>query len=129
MNSRRQERRQDRGRRAWSAGHRAEAAAALLLMAKGFRILSRRFTCPAGEIDLVARRGRLLIFVEVKSRADLTVAGQAITATQQRRISRAAGAFLQGRADLAGLDLRFDAVLFGRGGWPTHVTDAWRPIG
>jgi len=116
-----------RGRLAWSAGRRAEAVAAMLLMAKGFRILARRFACPAGEIDLVAGRGRLLVIVEVKARADAGLAAESITLRQRRRINRAAEAYLQIRPDLAGRDLRFDAVVSGRGGWPQHIADAWRP--
>jgi len=119
--------RRARGGRAWHAGVRAEALAAVLLTGKGFRIVERRFACPAGEIDIVARRGRLLVFVEVKARRDAATAAEAITPRQRRRIERAAEAFLQGRPDLAGMDLRFDAVVFGRGLWPRHITDAWRP--
>lgn len=51
-------RRRERGRQAWTASRRAERAAALLLMAKGYRVLSERYVCPVGEIDLVVRRGR-----------------------------------------------------------------------
>ena len=119
--------RPERGRRAWSPGHRAERWAALLLMAKGFRILDRRFSCPAGEIDLIVRRGRLLAFVEVKVRANEALAAASITPSQRDRIARAAQAFMQANPQLAGLDLRFDAVVAGRGGWPRHVADAWRP--
>lgn len=120
-------RRQARGRRAWNAGRRAETLAALMLMAKGYRIVARRFACPAGEIDLIARRGRALVFAEVKTRADAGLAGEAISPRQRRRIGRAAEAFLKSHPGYARFDLRFDAILFGRGGWPRHVCDAWRP--
>ena len=107
-------------------GHAAEAIAALLLRAKGFRILARRFRSPAGEIDLVAKRGRVLAFVEVKRRADTARAAEAVTAKGQTRIARAAEHFLLRHPRWAGCDLRFDAILIG-GGWPRHIPDAWRP--
>lgn len=119
--------REARGRRAWFAGRRAERAAALLLMAKAFRILSERHAGPAGEIDLIARRGRLLAFVEVKTRATHALAAESISGYQRRRIVAAAEQFLQTQPDLAGCDMRFDAVVFGRGAWPRHIADAWRP--
>ena len=70
------------GRRAaYERGRYAERWAALLLRAKGYRILARGYRCRAGEIDIVARRGSLLVAVEVKARADLTAAAEAIQAT------------------------------------------------
>ncbi len=114
-------------RRAWRFGLGAERLAALWLGAKGFRVLARRFQCPQGEIDLVARRGRLVVFVEVKARADAAAAAEAVSARQRRRIERAAEVFLQRRPEFAGSDLRFDAVLITPGRLPRHVADAWRP--
>lgn len=78
-----------------------------------------------GEIDIVARRGRILVFVEVKARAAPTP--EILTVRQQRRIVRAAEAFLMTRPDLSALDLRFDLMLVGRSGWPKHLAGAWRP--
>ena len=63
-------------------------------MAKGYRIAARRWRCPAGEIDIVARRGKLLIFVEVKARARLDDAAWSVTERSQRRIAAAAAAWL-----------------------------------
>ena len=117
-------RRQIRGQRGWAAGHRAETIAALLLTAKGYRIVARRFACPAGEVDLIAKRGRTLVFAEVKSRVDPDTAAQAITARQRTRIARAAEVFLQRHPPYASFMLRFDAILFGRGNWPRHISDA-----
>jgi putative endonuclease len=56
-------------RRAWRRGRLAESMAAFLLRLKGFRILARGYKVPVGEIDIIARRGRLIAFVEVKARA------------------------------------------------------------
>jgi putative endonuclease len=105
-------------------GRRAETLAAWLLRAKGYRIIARRFRCPAGEIDLVAARGRTLVFVEVKTRGDVGIAAESLLPHQRRRIRNAAQAFLQRRPDLADRFMRFDAVLVS--GFPRHQTDAWR---
>lgn len=107
-------------------GRRAEWFAAGWLQLKGYRILARRFATPVGEIDLIARRGGLLVFVEVKQRETLANALAAVRPAQQRRIERAASYFLAGRADLATLDMRFDVVAFGDGLLPRHVTGAWQ---
>ena len=113
-------------RRAHGFGRRAERLAGWWLRLKGYRILARGFRVPAGEIDLIVRRGRTLAFVEVKARADLADARQAVTPRQRRRNARAATAFLQRRTELAGLDARFDVVLLAPGRLPRHVPDAWR---
>jgi putative endonuclease len=113
-------------RRAWRRGRRGERLAAWWLRLKGYRILARDFRSAVGEIDLVARRGRLLALVEVKARPSLAEAGEAIGRHQRERIGRAAKAFLQRHPSLGTLDLRFDAVLIVPGRWPRHVPDAWR---
>jgi putative endonuclease len=75
---------------AFRTGVSAEAQAAALLIAKGYRILARRFRTPHGEIDIVARRRNLLAFVEVKARETLDDAAYAVTPRQQARIIAAA---------------------------------------
>jgi len=107
-------------------GHRSEMIAAWWLRLKLYRIVARRYRTAAGEIDLIVRRGRTLVFVEVKARADFRGAAEAVSARQQHRIARAASQFLAARPDLAGLDQRFDALLIVRGTWPRHVPGAWR---
>ncbi len=99
----------------------------LLLRLKGYRILARNFRCPAGEIDIVARRGALLVAIEVKRRNDAGTAAEAILVRQRRRIARALEAFMARRPDLAARAVRFDAVLVAPGAWPRHLLDAWRP--
>ncbi|MGH6720024.1 MAG: YraN family protein [Alphaproteobacteria bacterium] len=112
-------------RSAEERGRRAEALAALRLRLAGYAILARRERNPAGEIDLIARRGRTVAFVEVKARAAFGPDGP-VSPRQWARIGRAAELFLARRRDLATFDLRFDLVLVG-GWWPRHVPDAWRP--
>lgn len=116
-----------RRRAAEARGRRGEALAAWWLRLKGYRILARDYRTPVGEIDLVARRGRVLAMVEVKRREGTAAALEAISPRQQARIARAAEAFLQRHRALAGLDLRFDSVLIVPGRPPRHLPDAWRP--
>lgn len=113
--------------KAYRDGLFAETLAAWLLRLKGFRILERRFKCPSGEVDLIARRGQLLVFVEVKRRAHLDEAAFAIHETQMRRIHKAAETYLTRTASPASLRLRFDAILVAPSGRFRHLTDAWHP--
>ena len=117
----------ERRQRAERRGRWAERAAAMLLRLKGFRILGRNVRTPAGELDIVARRGRLVVFCEVKARADADTAAAALGPRQQARIERAALAYLQRRRATADTEVRFDVVLVPRRGIPRHVVDAWRP--
>jgi putative endonuclease len=117
---------QARRRRAWHRGRQAETLAACWLRLKGYRILARGFRVNVGEIDLIARRGRLLALVEVKARARLADAGESLSRGQKQRIGRAAQVFLQRHPHLGELDLRFDVVLIAPWQWPRHISDAWR---
>jgi putative endonuclease len=110
---------------AFRLGLSAETRAAALLLAKGFRIVARRWRSPVGEIDLIVRRGRLLVFVEVKARHRFDDAAEAVTARQQRRIAAAAAAWLASHADDRERDLRFDAVLVAPWRVPRHIPAAF----
>lgn len=112
---------------AYRYGRWAEALCVGLLRLKGFRILARNLKTPVGEIDIVARRGRLIAFAEVKARADIGAAAESLTPRQRQRIERAAQVFLAGRLALAGCDIRFDLMLVEPGRLPRHIPDAWRP--
>ncbi|HMA48937.1 MAG TPA: YraN family protein [Magnetospirillaceae bacterium] len=110
-------------------GRRAEFVATLMLRLKGYAILERRVKAGAGgrgEIDIVARRGGVIAFVEVKARANLEHAALALSQRQRERLLRGAEAYLAARPRLAHLSPRFDAVLAAPGHWPRHVIDAWR---
>ncbi|MBX3445638.1 MAG: YraN family protein [Parvibaculaceae bacterium] len=115
------------GRAAHRLGLRAEMLAALLLRLKGYRIVARRLKTPAGEIDMVVRRGRALAIVEVKARGLDDTAVEALLPRQQRRLEQAAAHFLGRHPQLAGLALRFDVVLVTPFRLPRHMKDAWRP--
>ena len=110
---------------AFRTGISAESRAAALLIAKGFRILARRWRSPVGEIDIVARRRHLLIFVEVKARAVLDDAAWSVTERQRARIAAAAEAWLAAHADDRIRDIRFDAMLVAPGRIPQHIPAAF----
>ena len=113
-------------RRAHLFGLRAESVAALLLRLKGYQVLDRRFAAAGGEIDLVARRGATIAFVEVKARDDLDAAAAAISETKRRRVSRAARVWLARNPWAAGLNLRGDAVFVAPWRLPRHIAAAYR---
>ncbi|HLJ01380.1 MAG TPA: YraN family protein [Bradyrhizobium sp.] len=110
---------------AFRTGLSAESRAAALLMAKGYRILAKRFRTPHGEIDIVARRGNLLTFVEVKARGTIDEAAYAVTPRQQARIIAAAQAWLMAHPEHALYDLRFDAMLIAPRSLPRHLVAAF----
>ncbi len=116
----------DERRRRFRFGRFAEEICAWHLRLRGYRILARRFRTPLGEIDIVARRGGLVAFIEVKARRDLVQAGESLSPHQQRRITRAAGMYLQKQPSLQRLDQRFDVMLVAPWHMPRHVIDAWR---
>lgn len=114
---------------AHARGLAAEALAAALLEGLGFAILARRVRTKAGEIDLIARIDDLIVFCEVKVRADLDAAAFSILPRQQRRIAAAAEAWLAERPDHARLNARFDAVLVTTGGRVRHLPGAFEMAG
>ena len=113
-------------RRAQRRGRLAEWLCLWHLRLRGWQILARGWRCPAGEIDILARRGRVLAVIEVKSRGEFATAASALAPRQRRRITRAAEAFVLQRSELAGLDLRFDLMLVAPLRLPRHWPSAWR---
>ncbi|MEA3002780.1 MAG: putative endonuclease [Sphingomonadales bacterium] len=110
--------------RAEQGGRRAETIAAWWLRLKGWAILARRVRTPVGEVDLIARRGRILAFIEVKARATAGEAALALDDYRLRRVAAAAEA-LAHRYARAGDDLRIDAVFVVPGRLPRHLTNIW----
>ncbi len=114
-------------RAAYQRGRGAETLAALLLRAKGYRIVTRGYRRRTGEIDIIAHRGPVLVAVEVKARTTLTAAAEAIDQRQRRRIERAFSDFIARQSEYSGCDIRFDAILVSPWRFPRHIVDAWRP--
>ncbi|MEH3047026.1 YraN family protein [Sphingomonas adhaesiva] len=107
-----------------AAGRRGERIAAWWLRLKGWRILDRRVRTPAGEVDLIAKRGDLIAFVEVKARRTAAELDHAI---DQRRLARVAAAaeVLMPRYATNGEDIRVDVLLLAPGTRPRHIENAW----
>jgi len=113
-------------RRKAELGRSAEWRAVWRLRLAGYAIVARRYRTKMGEIDIVARRGHMLIFVEVKARAQHMVAAESLGERQLERVARAASLFLARHPRYAEYAVRFDAVLV-VGLWPRHQPDIWRP--
>ncbi|MEE4450338.1 YraN family protein [Novosphingobium resinovorum] len=116
----------DRRRRAERDGRRGERLAGLYLWLTGWRVIARRVKTRRGEIDLVARRGRTLCFVEVKWRARREELDTAIDAYRLRRVAEAA-ALVSARLARPGDDMRIDVILIAPGNWPRRIVNAWQP--
>ena len=110
---------------AFRLGLSAESRAAMFLIAKGYRILARRFKTPLGEIDIVARRRRALVFVEVKARETSGDAAESVTARGKQRIVAAAEMWLARNPADAQAEIRFDVVLVTPGKLPQHIPNAF----
>jgi len=111
-------------RRAERSGREGEMRAAWFLRAKGWRILDQRVRTPAGEVDLVARRGKLIAFVEVKTRKTVAELDHAIDEYRLARVA-AAAEMLAPRYLQADDDMRVDVVLIAPRAWPRHIENAW----
>ena len=107
-------------------GRRGEGWAALWLRLQGWRIVARRLKTPRGEIDLIARRGRTVAFVEVKWRASAAERDMAIDAYRLRRVAAAVEAAAH-RFLRDGDNPRIDVLLLAPGRWPRHIVNAWQP--
>ena len=112
-------------RRAFRRGHVAEYLAAAFLLCKGYRILATRHRTSLGEIDLVARKGDLVVCVEVKARRDLDSAVFAVTGTAQNRIRAASDLWLSRQPDAHRLSVRYDIVAVRPWRLPHHLVDAF----
>lgn len=123
-------------KRAHRLGHRAEARAAWFLRLKGYRILALRAQLAGVEVDIVARRGDMLVLVEVKARAQHADGAYAVTAHKRNRMERAALALLAtpwarecvksaGRGVHSAPTIRFDVITIVPRRWPQHIANAW----
>ena len=117
----RREGRTRKGRLAHSEGHAAEWTAALWLMLKGYQILGFRLKTRHGELDILARKGRVLAAVEVKRRATREAALEALGPVQHGRLVRATAAVRKSRPGLRALTLRLDLIALAPGRLPRHI--------
>ena len=112
------------------SGKLAEIYAQAIFMAKGYRIVAKNYTTGkgtgAGEVDFVAIKKNLLVFVEVKQRKTLEDAAYSIMSGQQQRIWNGAEAFIQKNPEYQDFDIRFDAVLISLPFKYKHIEDAFR---
>lgn len=106
-------------------GRFAETIACWFLRLHGWHILTRRARVRGGEVDIVARRGKIVAFVEVKARATPEAAAMAIDPSRLRRVIVAAER-LAPRYMRAGDDVRVDAILIVPFRWPQHLTNIWQ---
>jgi putative endonuclease len=108
-----------------SFGRHGETIAAWFLRLQGYRIVETRCKTPVGEIDLIARRFGITVFVEVKTRRSATLEGEALTVVNTRRIVRAAEYYISRHPRLAQSTLRFDVIFLAPRMWPRHVKNAF----
>lgn len=110
---------------AYRFGRWAETLSCWRLKLVGYAIQARRYKVAVGEIDLIARRGNLLAFIEVKARQDQALATHSLSPFQRRRIEAAAEAFLKTHPEFADCQCRFDLITVTPWGWPQHLKGAW----
>jgi putative endonuclease len=111
--------------RAEKRGRGAETLACWYLRLRGWRILARRARVPGGEVDIEARRGRTLAFVEVKARNSADAAAFALDDWRLRRVAVAAER-LAPRYMREGDDVRIDALFIVPRRWPRHLANVWQ---
>ncbi len=116
----------ERGRKAHKAGLASETRSAWFLRCKGYRILCQRYKTPVGEIDIIAKRGGTIVFIEVKNRADEDLAAAAITPISVSRMRRASEYYLARHSEKSSRAIRLDVMLITpRRWWPTHIRNAF----
>ena len=112
-------------RQSHQTGQLAEWICMGRLWLTGWQILATRWRCPSGEIDLIASRGKLVTFIEVKARKTHQEAIASISATQQQRITNAASLWMAKNPQYAGHDLRFDVMSVSVWPWPKRYVNAF----
>jgi len=117
---------QGKRQKAEAAGRRGERLAALAYRLRGYRILETRFKTKIGEIDLIARKKDVIIFIEVKHRATIDAGVYSVTSAQSRRIDGAANLFMAKYRGADHCERRNDIVITGASRFPHIIKDAWR---
>ena len=116
---------------AYHKGHFAETIALWYLRLKGYRFVARNYTVKrgtgAGEIDLIMKKGKTIVFFEVKKRRTYHLSAEAITIENQMRVVRSSAVFLRQHPEYNGYQMRYDAILFSDYHFlPRHIVNAWR---
>jgi len=111
--------------RAERRGRTAELVAALFMMMKGYRPLAWRLKTARGEIDLIMKSGRRIVFVEVKTRAEIDLGLASITPLKAQRMFDAARLWIGRNARDLGADYRFDILVVSAYHWPRHIENAF----
>ena len=109
----------------YNYGLRAEYMCLWFLRFRGYHILAQRYKTPVGEIDLIARKKDVLVFVEVKARQTVTEASESLSAKMRNRITRAAEFYISQNPQMAGLAMRFDLLACAPPFHIRHLDNAW----
>lgn len=115
----------NRRQKAHLRGHLAEYYCILFLLLKGYSILALRYKHPRGEIDIIARKGNALIFIEVKARATKEAALESITQQKKQRTMQAALGYIANQSQFQHHDLRFDVMVVTSRLRIIHLANAW----
>ncbi|MFC7292386.1 YraN family protein [Hirschia litorea] len=107
-------------------GRRAELLASLFLMIKGYQILAHRVRMHSGEIDIIAKKGALIAFIEVKARKSIERGQHAVTDRSWRRIARTAEIWMSHKPNFSKCDWRYDLLVIAPFALPKHFQDYWR---
>ncbi len=107
-------------------GRLTEYIAAFYLRCKAYRILAQNWRTPYGEIDIIARKGKTIVFIEVKFRTNAMATSYAIQDRQWRRIAKSAEAYIGAHPHLQVLKWRYDRILISPWRWPQHDKNVWR---
>jgi putative endonuclease len=110
-------------------GRKGETLAAVFLMLKGYRIIARRYKTKLGEVDIIARRRDVVAMVEVKARASVVEAMDAVDHSTMRRIEAAGDIWLSKQRDFARLNIRYDLIAILPRKWPVHVESLFQARG
>ncbi|MEZ5690086.1 MAG: YraN family protein [Rickettsiales bacterium] len=119
-------------KKAYRLGIAAEKKAAIFLWLKGYSIIETNYSCPQGEIDIIAKKGKTIIIAEVKARKNFDDCAYSITPSKRQKISKATNWFMTyGKKKSIFIKnndyiLRFDAILITPKRLPKHIKDAWR---
>ncbi|WP_395629578.1 YraN family protein [Sphingorhabdus sp.] len=105
-------------------GRRGETIAAWFLRLKGWRVVAMRVKTPRGEVDLIARRGKTIAFVEVKARANVRDLATAIDAYRLRRVAAAAEILLP-KYGKECENMQIDVIMVAPWRWPNHLPNVW----